>query len=610
MDRRLLILLILLNFLSFVLQAQSGRSPVALHKSIAGEVIGYTYFDQPTKGAVSNHLIRFSDGTMMIGIMASKEGGSTPSRGSYYQYFNGTKWLDTSLAWVRVEGSKRGYTTMAAFAKSKKAIIVSHPGITLSINTGTPESPAWKESVIPGTAEWSFPDVAADDMNGTAQNIYVTAGLTIDTAKTVFIRSTDGGQSWGSIKVLSDMNSYAGRHDYLGNVANDYHIAAGKGKVALLNFKTKGNVVLYLSDDQGQTFTSKTLYDLVKIDTALQSIPFDTSFFPAKKYKALGIPAPDGSGDVLIDSLGVVHCAWGTRELYYYIKCDIQGKPVRDAQGRLQRDFAYSDYSPNTGIYYWRSDWDNKQPVLAAKPNVNMISEDLTDTSGVVPLLIDRATDGALLTMPSVAVNAVGEVYIFMQGFKKRDIQTVNDWRGAYGHVYGVRSSNGGQNFNTNPEDILYSSGEDVTFPVVADDISSGIFMLMLNDPDAGSYVLNGQPGGPHGFNRAAYLFKAIQLTDVDEDNHPAGKTYRLDQNYPNPFNPSTKITYSLAKNSAVTLKVYDLLGREVAVPVNSDMPAGEHTAYFNAAELSAGVYIYTLNAGSYTSSRKMLLIK
>lgn len=86
--------------------------------------------------------------------------------------------------------------------------------------------------------------------------------------------------------------------------------------------------------------------------------------------------------------------------------------------------------------------------------------------------------------------------------------------------------------------------------------------------------------------------------------------TFALSQNYPNPFNPSTVIGYQLPAAGNVTLKVYDLLGREIASLVNEEKPAGEYEVEFNAGGLSSGVYFYRLKAGENVETKKMLLIR
>ncbi|HEX3072768.1 MAG TPA: T9SS type A sorting domain-containing protein [Ignavibacteriales bacterium] len=83
-----------------------------------------------------------------------------------------------------------------------------------------------------------------------------------------------------------------------------------------------------------------------------------------------------------------------------------------------------------------------------------------------------------------------------------------------------------------------------------------------------------------------------------------------LSPKYNKPFNPETKINFSLPKSGKASLKVYDMLGREVAELVNGEMEKGTHSVNFNGRNLSSGVYIYRLQAGSFTESKKMALIK
>jgi hypothetical protein len=84
-----------------------------------------------------------------------------------------------------------------------------------------------------------------------------------------------------------------------------------------------------------------------------------------------------------------------------------------------------------------------------------------------------------------------------------------------------------------------------------------------------------------------------------------------LRQNFPNPFNPTTSIDYSVAKQSVVSLKIFDVLGREVAVLINNEVKqAGSYNAEFNASNLPSGVYYYQIKAGDFTDTKKMILTK
>jgi hypothetical protein len=108
-----------------------------------------------------------------------------------------------------------------------------------------------------------------------------------------------------------------------------------------------------------------------------------------------------------------------------------------------------------------------------------------------------------------------------------------------------------------------------------------------------------------------------INVTGYIPDKRNFGNTedvkpdvYALEQNYPNPFNPITIINYSIEKAGFVSLKVYDVLGNEVAVLVSGNEQAGFHSVEFKAIELPSGIYIYTLSSGGFTTSKKLILLK
>ena len=87
---------------------------------------------------------------------------------------------------------------------------------------------------------------------------------------------------------------------------------------------------------------------------------------------------------------------------------------------------------------------------------------------------------------------------------------------------------------------------------------------------------------------------------------------YNLQQNYPNPFNPTTTIAFTIPSNEFVTLKVYDISGKEVAVLVNEHKNGGNYEVQFSAGSLnlSSGIYFYRLQAGNFTDVKKMVLLK
>jgi plastocyanin len=117
------------------------------------------------------------------------------------------------------------------------------------------------------------------------------------------------------------------------------------------------------------------------------------------------------------------------------------------------------------------------------------------------------------------------------------------------------------------------------------------------------------EPHGAPGGSGMAGIVIVQNPVGVDDENILADK-FELLQNYPNPFNPSTSIQYRVSSISNVSLKVYDVLGNEVATLVNEEKPAGVYSVNFDATGLSSGMYLYKLQAAGFVETRKMILMK
>ncbi len=99
-------------------------------------------------------------------------------------------------------------------------------------------------------------------------------------------------------------------------------------------------------------------------------------------------------------------------------------------------------------------------------------------------------------------------------------------------------------------------------------------------------------------------------LTEVAQNRPGIPDNFGISQNYPNPFNPSTNISFNIPKRSLVSLKVFDLLGREVATIVSEEMSAGSYSRTWNAVNMPSGVYFYRLQAGSFNETKKLVLLR
>lgn len=110
-------------------------------------------------------------------------------------------------------------------------------------------------------------------------------------------------------------------------------------------------------------------------------------------------------------------------------------------------------------------------------------------------------------------------------------------------------------------------------------------------------------------FRMMTRIYKPDSTTSVNSDLILPVET-NLYQNYPNPFNPATTITYSIKKDGLVTLRVFDILGKEVATLVNENQSAGYYSVEFNAQELSSGIYFYSITSGKFMATKKLILLK
>jgi len=164
---------------------------------------------------------------------------------------------------------------------------------------------------------------------------------------------------------------------------------------------------------------------------------------------------------------------------------------------------------------------------------------------------------------------------------------------------------------------ILDADGNFVNYAVTDLDGS-----YIINNLEAGTYTITSTMVSYQNTQKSFtidYLNNSNLLVDVSltpngttsaSDNSSVINGFELKQNYPNPFNPSTLISYQIPQNGFVSLKVYNVLGNEVATLVNKDQTAGKYNVTFKANNLASGIYFYKLEAGNFSSIKKLILLK
>jgi Secretion system C-terminal sorting domain len=153
---------------------------------------------------------------------------------------------------------------------------------------------------------------------------------------------------------------------------------------------------------------------------------------------------------------------------------------------------------------------------------------------------------------------------------------------------------------------------KDIRFYIKADNYYSRLIVYNFLSTNGSGVTVSADTTSPDtGVVKVEGITYTISgLTDIKQANNPIPENFNLEQNYPNPFNPSTTIEYVVPQSSFVSIKVYDDLGREVTTLVNGEKSSGNYTVDFNASNLASGIYFYRMQAGSFVSTKKLILLK
>jgi ligand-binding sensor domain-containing protein len=151
-------------------------------------------------------------------------------------------------------------------------------------------------------------------------------------------------------------------------------------------------------------------------------------------------------------------------------------------------------------------------------------------------------------------------------------------------------------------EGVYLSTNNGTSWTAVNNGLTNtSVIAVKVNGP----YLLAGT-SGEGAWKRP--LLEMVTAVHLPSNELPA--TYVLSQNYPNPFNPTTTISFSLPARSIVSLKIFDILGREVSTIVSGELQAGNYKGQWNAINKSSGVYFYRLTAGNFVDTKKLMVIK
>ncbi|MEJ2195580.1 MAG: T9SS type A sorting domain-containing protein [Ignavibacteriaceae bacterium] len=429
-----------------------------------------------------------------------------------------------------------------------------------------------------------------------------------------FMRSTDGGNSWSI-----SFQTHVDHHALTFNPDNpDWVIEGNDGGI-------------YISTNTGQSWGPKASIPATQFyEIGLDAINPDRLYGGTQDNGTNRISSLNGinGGEPTNWSTPVVMDPNDNNVLYY--GTDRIYRTTNAAGNWIVVSGDLSDGIPGTRL-------GTVTTIAVAPSNSDVIYAGTDDshvwvTSDYGSTWIDISASLPYRWVTRVVVDPVDEniVYVTFSGLK---------WRDPQPHVF--RSSNMGTTWenissnlpdapvnafavDNNDQSVLYL-GSDVGMYVSYNTgaswefLGQGIPVVTIGDikiHPTSNYLV----AGTHG--RSMYKLNLNDITSVEQsDDDIAVSDFVLEQNYPNPFNPSTKIKYTIPpqqnplqggdyRGGLITLKVYDILGNEIATLVNEEKTAGSYEVSYDANTLSSGIYFYTLNAGSFIETKKMVLLR
>lgn len=352
------------------------------------------------------------------------------------------------------------------------------------------------------------------------------------------------------------------------------------------------------------SFVHKTVLENISVDLTLFDNPLINKD-PGAFIFALHNWNPYGVGTSTLDKkLGVFYDSnlWGVfnqdasampENLYF----NLAVAPKTDSA------FLHSTTASNITANYTTID----NPLLNGNPNAKILVQPIYISSynNVNVGLWYNGSKWTIFNENNAAMTAGKDFNVWLLNDNKSFVHNVDSTSISYSNVYSILDN---PLTNNNPDANI----------LVTPRLNSGAYfdhvLGVWYYDTIGKWILYTEDGTPFtlGLKYNVYVSNSLGIpTSIEEENNPATvSNFDLQQNYPNPFNPTTQIRFSLAEQSQVTLKVYNVLGKEIVTLVNDVKSAGVHEIGFDGSGLASGVYFYTLQAGKFTRTNKMILIK
>ncbi len=565
----------------------SNAGAPSMSRSNNGTLIGQTTYDLQTNSSVARRIINHGDSTISAVWTIASDFTPYTTRGTGYQYFNGTDWLP--MVTSRLEPIRTGWPSLGLLGTGEE-IVLAHNAANYSFQQGTNASK--------GDTQWTFAASGANgaiapSSEGTIWGRLAVSGTGDSTIHLIsnaadsliikngvkspflYARSLNNGVTW-PIKdsTLPGYNNSRTKR----SGADDYSIDAQNTNVAIVQGGLAEDVVLWKSSDNGSNF--------VKI--YVDSVPFAPDMAGAGATDTMN--TNDGCVTVVLDKNNKAHVAYSL------------SRTMAETPGSIS-------FFPGTiGLIYWNEITQTKidVPILAVDVDVNgsgtyELGDSIT-SSGLC-----RYGSGSILNKPSIAVDDLGNIFIIFSLPQDADISTDNSAQ-SFRDIWVVASQDGGQTWGK-IQNLTSTIENEEAFACVAKLVDDNLHILYMSDVEPGTALTNSDADNT---NEMKYL----KVATADVLNETAGinnlsssnKLFSVSQNFPNPFSGETTISVNLNQASHLNISVSNLLGQQLLLVTSSNSNAGKYSFNVDGSKLSAGIYLYTIKAGNYSITKKMIV--
>jgi hypothetical protein len=569
--------------------------------------IGETTYDLQTNATAQNRIVNLGDETLAASWTKGENNFSTgwPNRGSGFNVSVNSTWGPNPTG--RVEANDRSGWAGLAVTGDQSAVIICHianpsGGYFIHMNKRGLTDLVWTESNIPHTSPFGalWPRVAAGGPDGNTIHAIGVAtptgfdGVEINgvDGQLLYSRSTDGGDTWDLVDVvIPGLDST--KHVTFPNDA--YKIEASGNRVAIVVFNDWSDTQLAISEDNGDTWTTRTIVKCPLKKYVINS-GVDTTLIPdyPDAPTTTAIYGTDGTGDVKIDADGKIHVVYGRM---YLADDDLT-------------DAGWTYYPYTDGIAYWNEDMDdNTYEVAASTPDLNGNDTlDITNWGG------DYFS--AISSQPSLGFDDEGNIFLVYSAVNELLVANANSKN--YRHVYMVYSKDGGTTWDEEPpldlteqdEDLLefIEGGAEFSYPQIAKKVDHKMHVIMQADGEPGVYVLSttgGSTDDTQGLTPNLIWYLGIDniLSSTNEEAIEALK-YEV---FPNPASEQVFVKLALNESSNVGFELLNTIGQTVWSQQKTNVD-GNFYMVVPVANIAPGTYFAVVNVNGERATKTIII--